>query len=499
MNEQYRKVLNTRKSSDYIITSLIDNFLSSHYPCNDISAYVDLLAGYAFKSSWFSDQGMPLLRNINVKPQRIDWNERVFLKNELIGSFKRFQLEEGDIVFSMDGSVSNEGVKIAIVRKEDLPCYLLQRVCRLKTESRLKREYLFWLLQTDRFIEYVAGSNRSIAISHISSEQILKYRIPIPPLSIQEEIVDFLNNKERKLSDSRLGEKLSKVLKFYHENTQFSFQLEKSINYVEKLRQAILQEAVTGKLVPQDPNDEPASNLLEKIKTEKEKQVREMKIKKEYLPLPIKEEEIPFNLPNGWEWVRLGEVASLITKGSSPRWQGINYVEKEKGILFITSENVGSYRIDLSNGKYVEKKFNEIEPRSILKKGDFLMNIVGASIGRTALFDLDQEDVNINQAVCLIRLCGDFLIKDYLLHFFNSYFCIKNMYDKQVEMARPNLSMGNIARFLVPIPPFAEQKRIAQKVEQLMELCNEVEKKVKENQKNSGFLLEAVLKEAFAS
>jgi hypothetical protein len=92
----------------------------------------------------------------------------------------------------------------------------------------------------------------------------------------------------------------------------------------------------------------------------------------------------PFEVPKGWTWVRLDALSRLITKGSSPKWQGVNYVSPEDGILFVTSENVGNYKLrKLDDLKYVEVRFRDIEPRSMLKQGDILMNLVGASIGRT--------------------------------------------------------------------------------------------------------------------
>lgn len=166
-------------------------------------------------------------------------------------------------------------------------------------------------------------------------------------------------------------------------------------------------------------------------------------------------------------------MCQLITKGSSPKWQGINYVENN-GILFITSENVGVKNIILREKKYVESKFNEIEPRSMLQKNDILMNIVGASIGRTAVYSLS-EVANINQAVCLIRLfncINNDTIIEYLLNFLNSNICLGYMEDKKVDCARANLSMGNISNFLIPIPPQQEQQRIIQKLSKMFEIIN---------------------------
>lgn len=107
------------------------------------------------------------------------------------------------------------------------------------------------------------------------------------------------------------------------------------------------------------------------------------------------------------------------------------------------------------------------------------MNIVGASIGRTATFDRD-DVANINQAVCLIGIENQALSKSYLLHFFNSQTCLEYMFDKQVDNARPNLSMGNIAKFLIPIAPQAEQHRIVAKVDALMALCDQLKTRIQQ-------------------
>jgi type I restriction enzyme S subunit len=116
--------------------------------------------------------------------------------------------------------------------------------------------------------------------------------------------------------------------------TEFSHQL----SLVKQLRQAFLREAMQGKLVHQDPNDEPASVLLEKIKTEKGQLIKEKKIKKEKPLPPISEDEIPFEIPYNWVWTRLGEICNTITKGSSPKWQGVNYVDSYERGIFIYNQ-----------------------------------------------------------------------------------------------------------------------------------------------------------------
>ncbi|HCG8026544.1 restriction endonuclease [Vibrio parahaemolyticus] len=264
---------------------------------------------------------------------------------------------------------------------------------------------------------------------------------------------------------------------------------------IDQLKQTILQLAVMGKLVPQDPSDEPAAELLKRIAEEKAQLVKEKKIKKQKALPPIAEDEKPFELPNGWSFSRLESLSELITKGSSPKWQGVSYTENPEDVLFVTSENVGAFKLLLDNEKYVEKKFNDIEPRSILKQDDFLMNIVGASIGRTALFDSDRV-ANINQAVCLIRILAHELIPEFFLIFFNSRICISYMYDKQVDNARPNLSMSNISKFVIPIPPVREQKLVVAMVNHFMDVCDQLKTRLKESQITQLHLTDAIVEQA---
>ena len=276
------------------------------------------------------------------------------------------------------------------------------------------------------------------------------------------------------------------------------------------LKNALLQEAVQGKLVPQIASEGNARDLLEEIRKEKlshgldfaNAKSGKRKSKKETAlagsnPCDIKEEEIPFDIPESWCWCRLGELAEIITKGSSPSWQGINYVDK--GILFVTSENVGDEELLLSKRKFLEQKFNEIQPRSILQKGDILTNIVGASIGRTAIFDLDIKNANINQAVALIRLKNKQL-NSYIVKVLNSKTIIDQMTDNTVNTARANISLTTVENFKIPLPPLAEQKRIVAAIEKFMPLIEEYGKKETQlksiNEKIGKLTKKAILQEA---
>jgi type I restriction enzyme S subunit len=247
-------------------------------------------------------------------------------------------------------------------------------------------------------------------------------------------------------------------------------------NGIAKLRALILQLAVQGKLVPQDRDDQPASALITAIVNRKAELIRSGQIPNESALPAISQDDVPFRLPSNWKWIRLETVCEAITKGSSPKWQGIQYVDASDGVLFVTSENVGNYVLrKMDEPKFVERRFNEMEPRSILQRDDVLVNLVGGSIGRSALFDRD-DVANINQAVGIIRLVrGETSIdRWYLLHYLNSPISLRIMLEEQVETARANLSLTNMKHFLVPLPPLAEQRRIVEKVDQLLGLCDEL-------------------------
>ena len=320
--------------------------------------------------------------------------------------------------------------------------------------------------------DIVAATKAGTSKEAIGLKVFGEYKLPYFEMSLQRKVkADF-------------GDAESLKNKLFNE---YNFQL----TQISNLNQAILQEAVQGKLVKQDPKDEPASELLKRIKAEKAKSGK----KEKPLP-PIKPEEIPFEIPESWVWCRLGEICDNITKGSSPNWQGVEYVSENDGILFITSKNVDSFKIDLTKATYVEEKFNKIEPRSILRKGDILTNIVGASIGRTALFDLDVV-ANINQAVCILRIEHNLINKDYLLNLMNSNLALKLMTDSSFAPGRANLSMGNISNFPIPLPPYFEQKRIVAEIEKQIAKTKQIQEHITANQQATEQLLKALLHQAF--
>lgn len=208
----------------------------------------------------------------------------------------------------------------------------------------------------------------------------------------------------------------------------------------------------------------------------------------------LKEEMTP---KKGWEEKTLGSISNLITKGASPKWQGIQYVTDDaEGVLFVTSENVRDGYVDIKPSKYVEKGINTIQKRSILKYNDLLINIVGASIGRAAIYSIPIENANINQAVALVR-CNNGINLKYILYFLNSDFAMTQYNACKKDTARANLSLKNISDLVIPYPSLDVQQRIVTRLDTLGTLVSSLKQKYAKIATECDALKQALLRETF--
>ena len=241
---------------------------------------------------------------------------------------------------------------------------------------------------------------------------------------------------------------------------------------IKKLRELILELAVRGKLVPQDPNDEPASELLKRIAAEKAELVKQGKIKKQK-PLPeISEDEKPFELPVGWGVIRLGEIATKIGSGSTPRGGQSTYVSS--GIPFLRSQNIWNDGLKLDDVVFITSEVHSQMEGSQVEGFDILLNITGASLGRSAIYPDNIGEANVNQHVTIIRLIEKEMIS--FLHLaITSPVIQKLIWGRQVGMAIEGLSKKTLELFEIPVPPLSEQLRIVHKARDLMSLCDQLE------------------------
>ncbi len=170
-------------------------------------------------------------------------------------------------------------------------------------------------------------------------------------------------------------------------------------------------------------------------------------------------------LPHGWCWTTIEQIAALVTKGSSPGWQGFEYVDA--GILFVRSQNVRWGTLDLSEKVFLPAGFNESHRNSIVREGDILLNLVGASVGRAAIATRELDGANLNQAVAIVRLPDDAISNRLLLYFILSPHVQAHITVTKQDVARANFNLDDVRPTRVPLPPSAEQRRIVAKIEEL--------------------------------
>ena len=313
------------------------------------------------------------------------------------------------------------------------------------SKSLLYREYLFYFFMADK--NKIKSSTTGSTMIHVSMENMKPRLIPIPPLTEQKRIVAKIEELMPMVEEyGKAQEALDKL------NTELP----------EKLKKSILQEAIEGRLVPQDPNDEPASVLLDKIRKEKARLVKEGKLKKKDLvETPISEDEIPFEIPESWEWVRLGNV-SEIARGGSPRPIKEYLTESPDGLNWIKIGDTDK------GGKYINSCKEKIKPEGLKKTrmvhpGDFLLTN-SMSFGRPYITNIEGC---IHDGWLMISPYAGAFDQSYLYYVLSSAFAHKQFNSKVAGAVVQNLNSDKVAESLIPLPPLAEQHRIVAKIEEL--------------------------------
>jgi type I restriction enzyme S subunit len=267
---------------------------------------------------------------------------------------------------------------------------------------------------------------------------------------------------------------------------------------LKNIKQAILQQAIQGKLTEdwrkQNPDVEPASELLKRIKAEKEKLIKEKKIRKEKPLPPITQEEIPFELPDGWVWCYISELAELYTGNSINKSEKeAKYTKQQKGLIYIGTKDIefNMRGINYNTGVIIPTK--ELEKFKIAPKNTVLICIEGGSSGKK--IGITTQDVCFGNKLLVANTYINELSK-FLYYLYNSPH-FKSEFDNQRKGLRGGVSVNSFKNIKIPLPPLAEQKAIVERVESLMKKVSVMEEEIHKSEQNAEMLMQAVLKEAF--
>lgn len=356
----------------------------------------------------------------------------------------------------------------------------------------------------------IKAAGHGVSMVHMTKEKMEKIVVPYPPLAEQSRIVTRVEELMRlcdaleatgRLEAAQHAQLVSTLLgtltasatpdeladNWQRVAQHFDLLLDRP-EAIDALEQTLLQLAVCGLLVPQDPADEPASVLLQKIRAEKDRLIAEGKIKRDKPLPPITDEEKPFELPVGWEWVRLGALASLVTSGSRS-WKDFY---AEEGATFIRSQDIKYDRLEFDERAFVKLPVGTEGVRTQVQLHDVLVTITGANVGKAAVVSEPISEAYVSQHVALVRMLDASLVSCLHLWLVSEYegrrLLLMSSYG-----AKPGLNLQNINDLPVPLPPLAEQSRIVTRVTALRRLCADLRQRLAEREAVQARLAEALV------
>ena len=314
--------------------------------------------------------------------------------------------------------------------------------------SAIASKYFYYYLQYKR-PEIEISANGSTNQTFLSLKRTNQWLIPVPPLAEQERIVAKIEELLPLVSEyDEVEDRISAL------NTEFP----------DKLRKSILQQAVQGKLTERDPSDEPAIELLDRIRAEKAKLIAEGKIKKEKIIPVISEEDQLFDIPDTWTWTTIADTCTNIQYGTSEK------SAPSGKVAVLRMGNLQGGKIDYSNLVYTSNDY-DIE-RCHLEYNDLLFNRTNSKelVGKTAIY---KAEIPAIYAGYLIRVTPIMIDSDYLNYVMQSHFFKKYCLAVKTDaIGQSNINAEKLKRFVFPLPPLAEQKRIVACVEELLAACD---------------------------
>ena len=441
---------------------------------------------YGYTASALESGKHKLVRITDINDGSVNWDTVPFCDCDVED---KYLLKDDDILVARTGGTTG---KSFIVNNPPNNAVFASYLIRLRLNDKADIDFITYFLNSYAFWSQIIEMKAGSAMPNVNAEKLKTLKLPKCDLKIQKEIISIFNNSTKINGFQFLFDKVSSIEQLFFDNKSLSIELIHQLSLVKKLRQQFLQEAVQGKLVSQDPKDEPASELLKKIKAEKLKLISEKKIKKEKELPPIKKEEIPFEIPENWTWCRGEIIASYIDPQPSHRTPP----ESTDGIPYVAMSDIkkdGS--IDFrSTRKVSNDTLLEHQNRYNLEIGDFIFGKIG-TIGKPVKLS-PPFNYTLSANIILIQPQRKIINQDYLFYFLSSPAAEKNLIENKSTMSYPVFGMGKARNMPIPLPPLEEQNKIVEKLNELMQTCDELEESIKQSASQNEKLLQQVLREA---
>lgn len=401
------------------------------------------------KTTDYIDDGIPFFGATDMIEGKLSYKEVRFISKNKFATLRSGKLKNQDMVCLLRGSIGK------IAKFEENAKYntgfINAQMVIVRFFNKYCINYLEQILNSDYFNKFINGVYTGTAVKQLPAETLRQLIIPLPPLTEQYRIFE------------RLYEIIKKI-KMLEKDEQILNDLQKQ--FPKKMKNSILQYAIQGKITEQLESDGDARDLLKEIQKEKTRLIKEGKIKKEK-PLPeISEDEIPFDIPDNWCWVRLGEIG-VWAAGATPDRSNSKYFNKGT-IPWLKTGDLNDGLIE-KIPEYINELALQKTSVKLQPEGTVLIAMYGATIGKIGILNLK---ATTNQACCgCIAYNG--IYNWYLFYYLMSH---KNEFINQgAGGAQPNISREKIIKTIMPLPPLAEQHRIVERLDQLLPLCDELE------------------------
>jgi type I restriction enzyme S subunit len=466
---------------------------------NDISSKIH----YGFTAS--ANQNLKevrLLRITDIQNNEVNWDSvpGCEIPERMVN---QYLLEENDILIARTGGTVGKSYLVENIRvKAVFASYLIRIIPSRNIHVRCLKYFIESPIYWTQLYAKCSGTGQP----NVNGTSLSTLLLPLPPLAEQKRIVAKIdelmmlcdkletqrntrNQKRFSLNTSAINSLITAIDKpAFNKSWQFinkNFDdLYSVTENVTELKKAILQLAVMGKLVPQDPKDQPARELLKDIEREKQRLAKEGKIRKQDPLSPIKPEEILYELPLGWEWVRVGNIAQH--NSGKTLDSGRN-----KGVLreYITTSSLYWGRFVLDNLRTMPISVEELA-KCTARKGDLLI-CEGGEAGRAAVWDYENE-ICIQNHIHRVRFYCD-INPYYGYRFFEKINCTGEINNYRKGVGISNMSGKALSSILFPLPPLAEQKRIVVKIDELMALCDSLDNQINTSTEKRSAIFNAIL------
>ncbi|MCQ2514981.1 MAG: restriction endonuclease subunit S [Ruminococcus sp.] len=370
---------------------------------------------------------------------------REYFENKMKG----FEVLSGDVIVSCAGTIGETYVLPDNIEQG----IINQALMRMTLMQSVNRDY--FLLYFDVVLKDTARkSSKGSAIKNIPPFDVLKsYPVPLPPLAEQRRIVEKI-------------EQLLPLVDIYAKAYEKLEQL--NTKFPDEMKKAILQYAIQGKLVEQRAEEDNAEELYTQIVEDREQRIKAKELKKDKRLNLIDIEEPPFDIPINWKWVTIGSIVLKLTDGThkTPKYA-------ESGVKFVSVKDMSTGKLSLDNTKFITKEeHKELFTRCNPQRGDMLLSKIGTT-GVPAIVDTDEE-FSLFVSVALLKYNHQYIVEKYLYYLLLSPVVQMQATENTRGVGNKNWVLDAICKTLIPLPPLAEQRRIVEKIEQLLPLCDKL-------------------------